>query len=329
MKNTFKRTASNASVWHMAARIAGFIPTVGNSITLDANDVTAYFARELEHVDTEIQRTKFAPLKAAEFLEITSGGGPNVNQETYRKVTEIGRAEWISNASTEVVYSDVVGSEYTRDVRSLASGYRYSVIELQNAAASPTIRLDTERKESAVNMVRRRIDDALLIGESTLGWTGLFNDANVPLVTAITGAWTTTATGHQIAADFGKLVRSLFKATKEHYEASVVGIPTAMIDAFDKPLTTTSDITVREYVEKTFKVKIVTSHHLDTAGAGGIFRVVAMAKGKDVVRGIVNQPFQELAPQHLGLDIRVPCFARAAGVQVRQPLAVAYMDLAA
>jgi len=330
MKRKFTRSAENAAIWMTAARVASFIPlNTHGTLTLDANDVTALFARELEHIDTELQRTKFAPLKSAEMLEITSGGGPNVNQETYRKVTELGRAAWISSAATEVPYSDVVGNEYTRNVNQLAAGYRYSVIEMQNAAASPTIRLDTERKEAAVNMIRRMIDTTLLIGDAKVGWTGLFNDANVPLVTAITGNWTTTATGHQIAADVGKLVRSIFKATLENYEASVLAIPNFMIDAFDKPLTTTSDITVKTYVEKTFNVKIITSHHLDTAGAGGIKRVVAMAKGKDVARGIVNQPFQELPPQHQGLDIRVPCFGRMAGVQVRQPLAIAYMDLSA
>lgn len=329
-KRKFVRSQDNADTWFMAARIAGLIPLSSTgTFTLDANDVTALFARELEHIDTEIQRTKFAPLKAAEFIAITAGGGPNVNQETYRKITEVGKAAWMGPAATEVPYSDVVGNEYTRDVRNLAAGYRYSVIELQNAAASPTIRLDAERKESAVNMIRRRIDDALLIGDADIGWTGLFNDPNVPLVTAITGNWTTTATGHQIAADIGKLVRSVFKATKEHYEAKYLGIPTAMVDAFDKPLTTTSDITVRAYVERTFGVTIVTSHHLDTASVGGGFRVIAGIKDKSVARGIVNQPFQELPPQHMGTDIRVPCIGRAAGVQVRQPLAIAYMDLAA
>lgn len=328
-KRKILRTAANAAVFVMAAKLAGIVPIQNKQgLTLDANDVTAYFQRELEHVDTELQRTKFAPLKAAEFLDITAGGGPNVNQETYRKVTELGEAEWSGGASTEVPYVDVVGTEYTRDVRNLTAGYRYSVIELQNAALG-TIRLDAERKEAAVNAIRRKMDAAALIGNTKLGWTGLFNDPNVPLVTAITGNWTTSATGHQIAADLGKLIRSIFKVTLENYEAKVLGLPTDFVEALDKPLTTTSDIPVREYVEKLYGVKIITSHHLNTAGAGGIKRVVACAKGKDVARFIANQPFAERPPQDAGMDVRVPCYARAAGTQVRQPLAVAYMDLAA
>lgn len=330
MKKPFIPSDKNRNVQYMAGIIAQLVQLQDeHGITLDANDVTPVFARELEHIDAELQRTKFAPLKASEFLEITSGGGPGVNEETYRKVTEVGAAKWSSSQDTEVPYADVVGTEYTRKVTQLTSGYRYTVVELQNAATSPTVRLDAERKEAAVNAIRRKMDNAALIGDAALGWTGLFNDPNVPLVTAITGNWTTAATGHQIAADVGKLVRSVFKATKENYEASILGVPTAMVDAFDKPLTTTSDITVRAYVEKVYNVTIITSHLLDTASGANGFRAVAAAKGKDVARFIANQPFQELKPQEVGTNINVPCFGRAAGTQVRQPLAVAYMDLAA
>ncbi len=330
-KKTFQLKDDNRAAYWMAGVMAQIVSVQDHDrgITLDANDVTALFARELEHIDAEIQRTNFAPLKAAEFLEITAGGGPGCNEETYRKVTEIANAKWASSQDTDVNYADVVGSEYTRKVRDINHGYRYTVVELQNAALSPTIRLDVERKEAAVNGIRRLMDTSALIGDAALGWTGLFNDPNVPVVSAITGGWTTTATGHQIAADVGKLVRSVFKATKENYAAKILGVPLAMIDAFDKPLTNTSDLTVKAYVEKTFDIKIIFSHHLDTASGTSGFRAVAAAKGKDVARFIANQPFQELKPQEVGTNVNVPCIGRAAGTQVRQPLALAYMDLAA
>jgi hypothetical protein len=330
MKLHTKPRPSNIARASLIAQIVLANPGTAQSITLDANDLTAVFARELEWVDQQLQRTEFLPLKSKELIDWDSRGGPGINQVTWRKVTEVGKAEWIGNVTTELPAVDVVGNEYTRDVRNLGALYRYSVFELKNAAESPTIRLDSERKSAAYNAVMRKHDVTALIGDTTIGWTGLFNDANVPLVTAITGNWSTSATGEQIAADLSKLVWSVYKATLENYEIDTLALPTAFAQVFDKVISNTG-ISVRKYIQDTFPQikRIITSVYLDTAGAGSIKRVLAFKKSKDVVLYGANDPFNEEPPQAAGLDFRVPVYGRSSGTQIRKPLAMAYMDLAA
>src|SRR5690606_8311461 len=134
MKLHIKPRPSNLARAALIAQIVLANPGTAHGITLDANDLTAVFARELEWIDQQLQRTEFLPLKSKELIDWDSRGGAGVNQVTWRKVTEVGKADWIGNTTTELPAVDVVGNEYSRDVRNLGAFYRYSVFELKNAA---------------------------------------------------------------------------------------------------------------------------------------------------------------------------------------------------
>jgi hypothetical protein len=318
----------------LAAQIAAFIsPThihqVAPHLTLDANDLTAVFARQLEWIDAELMREEFAPLKAEQLIPFHGAGGPGVNQVTYQKVTELGQAEFIGDGTTKLPRVDVVGTEYTRKVENLGAVYDYTIFNLLNIAANPTIRLDTERKAAALNAIRRLHDRTAFIGNSDLGWTGFVNDANVPLVTAITGDWAGSATPVQIVADINKLTWSIYIATKELYTADTLVIPTTIGEKLDQPIGDNADKTVRTFILETSAhvKKIETTHYLETAGASSAPRVVAYRKHPDVVRYGANSLFNEEPPQRVGLKIEVPCYGRSSGTQFRRPLASAYMDV--
>ncbi len=311
------------------AQLVGAIVMAGSgALTLDANDFTANFARELEWIDQKLQRTEHAPLKSQELMKWEDCGGPNVELVTWQKVTELGEAQFIGRRTTELPTVDVVGNEYSRQVKNLGVKYSYTVFEVKNSAASPTIRLPEERKRAAYNTVMRKHDKTALIGDANEGWTGFFNDPNVPLVTPITGGWL-TATGEQIIADLSKLIWSIFNATIENHEADTLILPSVFAGVMDKPISTGADKSLRAYILETFTQlkKIHTSHYLNTAGAGGIKRVVAYKNDGDVIRYGANDVFEEEAPQRDDLNIDVPCYGRTSGTQIKLPLAIAFMDM--
>jgi hypothetical protein len=297
-------------------------------LTMDANDLTAVFARELEWIDSTLEREQFAPLKSEQLIPYHPSGGPGVNAVTYRKVTELGRAEFIGNGTTQLPRVDVVGTEFSRRVENLGVAWAVTVFELLAVAANPTIHIDTERKAAAVNAVRRLHDRTAFEGNALLGWTGLINDPNVPLVTAITGDWA-TSTPLQKIADANKLTWSIFTATKELYEADTLIIPTSLGETLDQPLGDNADKTVRRFIlDNSAHVKrIETTHFLETAGAGSTRRIIAYKKHPDVLRYGANELFAEEPQQAKGLEFETPCHGRTSGTQIRRPLAMAYMDV--
>jgi len=299
-------------------------------LTLDANDLTAVFARELEWIDSKLEREEFAPLKSEALIPYHPMGGPGVDTVTYRKVTELGQAEFIGNGTTQLPRVDVVGTEFSRRVENLGVAWAVTVFDLLKVAANPTIHIDTERKAAAVNAVRRLHDRTAFQGNALLGWTGLVNDANVPIVTPITGDWANPATlPLQIVADINKLTWQIFVATKELYEPETLLIPTSLGVTLDMPLGADADKTVRTYIlsNSTHIKKIETTHYLETAGVGGTPRVLAYKRHPDVVRYGANEMFAEEPQQAKGLEIETPCHGRTSGTQIRRPLAMAYMDV--
>lgn len=299
-------------------------------LTMDANDLTAVFARELEWIDAKLEREEFAPLKSEQLIPYHPSGGPGVNTVTYRKVTELGLAQFIGNGTTVLPRVDVVGNEYSRNVENLGVAWAVTVFELLAVAVNPTIHIDTERKAAAVNAIRRLHDKTAFEGNSLLGWTGLINDPNVPVVTPVTGNWTTPATtALQIVGDINKLTWSIFVATKELYEPETLLIATSLGEILDKPIGDNADKTVRSFIlENSAHIKkIETTHYLETASVADGVRVMAYKRHPDVVRYGANELFAEEPQQAKGLEFETPCHGRSSGTQVRRPLAMAYMDV--
>jgi hypothetical protein len=297
-------------------------------LTMDANDLTAVFARELEWIDAKLEREEFAPLKSEQLIPYHPSGGPGIDTVTYRKITELGLAEFVGNGNTQLPRVDVVGTEYSRKVQNMGVAWAITVFELLAVAANPTIHLDTERKAAALNAIRRLHDRTAFQGNTTLGWTGFVNDANVPVVTAVTGAWA-TSTALQKIADINKLTWAIFTATKELYEADTLVMPTSLGLTLDVPLGDNADKTVRSFIlaNSAHVRKIETTHYLETAGAGNAPRVVAYKKHPDVLRYGANELFAEEPEQRKGLELETPCHGRTSGTQIRRPLAMAYMDV--
>lgn len=307
---------------HMLAR---FAPQL---LTMDANDLTAVFARELEWIDATLEREQFAPLKSEELIPYHPSGGPGINTVTYRKVTELGQATFIGNGTTVLPRVDVVGEEYSRKVENMGVAWAVTVFELLAVAANPLIHIDTERKSAAVNAIRRKHDRTAFEGSTVLGWTGLVNDPNVPLVTPGTGSWATSNPLQKIA-DINKLTWSIFVATKELYEADTLIMPTSLGETLDTPLGENADKTVRSFIiaNSAHIRKIETTHYLENASVTDGPRVLAYKKHPDVLRYGANEIFAEEPQQARGLEFETPCHGRTSGTQIRRPLAMAYMDV--
>lgn len=300
-----------------------------HGITLDANDLTAVFARELEFIDQVLQEEKFAPMKAEILVDYDPRGGAGVDQVTWRKVEELGVAEFVGDGTTTLPQVNAVGSEYTRTVKTLGAAWDLSVIDLARLSQNPSINLDASKKKACVNAIRRLHDRTCMVGSVALGWTGLVNDANVPLVTAITGNWNSTATADQILADFNKLYSSVYVATKENFEPDTFVIPTSLLEKFNAPIGTNADRTLMTFIRENYpSIKnIETSFHLETASAGTSVRAMVYKKSKEVMVYGANEAYAEEPPQRKGLVIETPAHGRSSGLQIFQPLAVAYMDV--
>lgn len=315
----------------MAGQVAALLIADGQlGMTLDAADVTIAFAREFEHIDQELTRTEFAPLSSEQLIPYDPGGGPTAQAETYRMVTQVGRARFAAHTAGDIPTVNVKAKEKTQKTEMLTVGYEYDVMDLLRSAENPTVRLDTELKTGAVEAIARLHEETAALGNAEFGWPGFVNCEDVPLVTPLTGDWLqTTTTPDDILNDVLELFYSVKSATLGVIEADTMAIPLSYEKLFNRRLGDGSDTTIREWLLKNIPglKSIVSWQFLDTADDAGTGpRVVVYRKSKDVLRYFANLMFREQPPQYKDLKIKIPCFGVAGGMSIRKPLGMAYMD---
>lgn len=318
----------NSARYLLLARLYGALLPPDAQQRLDATDGTAAFARQFEHVETELARTEFSPLKSEMFIEYDTSAPAGARSITHRTVTQVGNADFVDYYADDLPHADVFTVEDEVKCEPLGVQYFYSVDDVRAAAMDSTFRLDTERKQSAIDAMRRKHDQVAAIGSTKHARTGFINSSAVPTVSVITGTWA-AATSAQIVADVVKLWASIPAATKDVIQPDTLLLDTASHSLISsKPYGVDSDMTVLKWLLNNLDgcKKIDRWDRLGTAGAGSTKRMVAYKKSKDVVKYNAPDLFSEEAPQKRNLKIVTPCHAKTGFTEIRKPLGVAYMD---
>ena len=91
---------------------------------------------------------------------------------------------------------------------------------------------------------------------------------------------------------------------------------------------TDTDITIEQFCLKNLRgiQRIESWDKLNTAGAGGVARMMAFEASPRTGWLDIPQEFTPLAPQWKSLAYSVPCYAKTCGAIVPYPRAFAYMD---
>lgn len=307
-------------------------------INLDAAD-TVWFQRQLEAIDTTDYSELLPGNLARKFIPDISNVPEWANSYTYRMYSKKGRAKIAGANSDDAPRVTLVGTEHTRQIKMLENSYGWTVREIQQAAGTRTP-LDTMTVMAARAAMDAQIDTLLALGSSAHGIEGLLSLSAVdPADTTPTAKTTGTTWAHpsntadQILADINKVTTFLFQELKQTdapaFQKFVLLVPT---DAYARiattPRSSTSDTTILSFAleNNPWLESIEPWYMCDTAGAGGVGRLVAYPRNPLALGGLVPQEFRPLNPQERNTEIVVPVTASCGGVVCRYPVAVAYMD---
>jgi len=291
---------------------------------------TAVFARQFEFIEQEITRTEFSPLKSEEFIPYDTSVPAGTLSVTHRTITQTGNAGFVDHYADDLPHADIYAEEFTVKVEDLGVQYFWTVRDMQRAAIDPTIRLEPERKQSAIDAMRRKHDHVASVGSLQHGRTGFLNSDLVPLIVSNTLNWTESTSTADIVAAIQKLWTSIPTVTLDVEHPDTLLLPTAIHTLLgSKPYSPNHpELTVLKWLEKNLPgLKTIGRwERLSDAGVGGTRRIVAYRKSKDVVKYIAPELFAEEPPQRKALKFVTPCHAQTGFTDIRKPLAVAYMD---
>lgn len=303
-----------------------------NRATLDAAE-SAFFARQLEYIQSRTYDQKFPPLKARRYIPVNNQVDNAAAVYTFRAYSQFGVAKILASYSDDLPRADVKGQEFSIQIKGLGDSYGYNVQEIR-AASRAQVNLDAKKATAARRAVEVLIDQMGFAGDGKTNAMGLSNIPNAGsyVVPAGVGGGTewSTKTPLEILADLNGIENKIVRDTKENEIPDTLLLPLEQYQliAVTPMSATIPDTTILEYFLRTsqYVKNVDVWDKLDAAGAGGTDRMICYRRDPDAVELIVPQEFEQFPPQQRNLEWVVPCHARCAGVVAYYPLSISYGD---
>lgn len=310
---------------------------MSNILRLDAAE-SAFFARQLEAVDTELY-SQIYPDNIARTLIPTQPNIPDwARVYTWRTFDKFGKARLVANMADDLPRADISGSEESKVIKPIAASYGWDIFEVK-AASKTNTPLDSLKAVAARFAVETEIDSLLALGSTAHNMQGLLTLSNTTTFTPFTKgvggtSWLTGGvTGDEMARDVFGLVAKIVVAMKNAggavFQRFQIVMPIEQYSLIaQKRMGDGSDKTVLRFIlENSPFVEAITPWHLATgAGGSSTDRMVAYPKNPLVLAGLVPTEFTSLPPEQRNMEYVVNCYATVGGVICRYPVAVGYCD---
>lgn len=291
------------------------------------------------HIETEVYKIKYPDLDYASLVPVDSSANPFAKSVTYFSMDQAGEAGWINGNGKDVPIVGTSMEKHETAVYSAGVGYSFGFEEV-NQARMLGVSLESEMASAARRAYEQMVYSIAFTGDTTKGFTGLFNAAGVTAAsvaadgTASATEWS-AKTPNLILRDVNEAIISIHNTTKTVEIADTVLLPyTSFNYIASTPRSDNSDMTILEYLLRsnvytanTGQQLTIRGHRdLETAGAGSVKRMVAYRRSPEVLKLHIPMPHQFFPVQVEGFQFTVPGMFRLGGLDVRLPKAVIYRD---
>ncbi|PPT88893.1 hypothetical protein XarbCFBP8149_07295 [Xanthomonas arboricola] len=291
-------------------------------------------------IEPGVYRTVYPDIQYRDLIPVDTSGSEFATSVTYYSQDQYGKADWINGNADDIPKAGTNRSQFQTGVHTAGIGYGYGWEEVGRAQLLG-INLPNEDAAVARRASEVMVDRVALQGDASKGFTGLFNAAGVTPVAAPTGAWGTlqaagTATPDQIVADMNSAILNVFNGTNTTAIADRLLLPWSKFMLIStKKMSDNSDMTILQYFLANNVYTATTGQQLtvrglrdlDTAGAGGVARMIAYRYDANVLKLHMPMPHRFLPVYQSGpLRWDIPGVMRLGGLDVRLPKQVVYVD---
>lgn len=300
-----------------------------------AEDVSVFFARELDHVKAQSYDVEYPELTALSLFPISSEADAGAETITYYTYDKRGMAKVISNYSTDLPRADVIGKPTTVQIKSLGASYGYSAQEMR-ASRMAGKGLDARKAESARYAIDNATNKIAWAGDAENGLMGVLSTGqNIPLYSVPNGAsgqsdWA-HKTADEILADINGMQAQVADTTNnvERPDTLVLSADRYMLIS-NKRIDDTA-VTIKKfildnapYIKEIVSAAELGAKNVDTnpyaAASNGSAVALLFTKDERKLSLENPMPYYQYPVQAEKLETVVPCEARTAGVIVYYPL---------
>lgn len=287
-----------------------------------------FFNRELEATKSKTYDKKFTNLKVRQIIPVSFEAGPGAETIKYEQFDQVGMAKIVRDYAKDFRAADVVAKEFRSPVKSLGSGYQYSVQDVR-AARMAGKSLEQRKANAAKRAIMQSENSIGYFGDADHGLGGMLNNANVPVVALPhAGAWS-TLTADQLLDNLNANANNAINLTKGVESPDTMLLPVSEFSLISTKRIPDANTTVLKFFleSQPFVTQVDWLQELSTAGVGGVPRIVSYRRDPDWLTLEIPQDFEQFPVQEEGLAFKVPCHERIGGVLIYYPLAMAYSDI--
>jgi hypothetical protein len=324
----------------IASHLIGQVMVVDSTFRADADNVN-----NLTRALLEVRRTPYQVQYPA-LIGMTlvppdpENSDPGASHFTYNFEDRAGKARLGSSLKTMPPRVDVKVEEVPPIAfRDIDISFGFDVQELR-AAAMAKRALPKAKAEAARKAIAERHDDIILLADGTSDFEnlrGLFKLLNTTSHTVANGVAGTkgweTKTGMEIVNDLHAICNAVTTGTNGVENPDTVVLPLTLwtIAATTRVGDGIEDTALDLFIKQRKKLnpsftEVLVSVKLETAGSGGVRRMVAYSRDPDKVARVDSVEFEMFPPQLVGYETVTMCHARTAGVYSPFPKSVAYGD---
>lgn len=296
------------------------------------DDGMGFYISQLANLESKIYEAKYANINFAEMVPVKTDIPEWADSWDYISYDAVTLGKFIGSSADDLPSVALSANKSSVPIGYAGNSFDYSLDELRKTQQL-RIPVDATKGRAAFRGSQEHSQRVAYFGDSARGMTGMFNNPNLSLDNST--VWWPTATGQEIVDDLNSLLVEVWINSANTHLPNAIAIDSQRYATISsRRMDTGTDTTILQFFMKNNLFTTTTDQPLRVfprlqllgAGVGGADRMMAYELNDDNL-GMCNPiPWRALAPQMVGLNIKVPCEYKISGVEFRYPFSGAYRD---
>lgn len=297
-----------------------------------------FLVSQTAHIEAQAVEIKYPDIQYPQLIPVDTSAPEWAKSVTYYSTDKVGKANWFHAKAKDIHVADVERAKYDVGIEMADIGYRYDIEELGVAMMIPGMALTSDRAAAAIRAYEEFVDDVALRGKAEKSMYGIMNYPGITTVLAKnTGGNTTwdTKSADDILEDVNNALTGVYVNSLTVEMADTILLPVTALTILGTRRIPDTDKSIMSYLIENNVYKQITGQNLtiralrglETAGQNGSGRMVAYRRDPQVLKMHIPMPHRFLEVFRTApLVYDVPGIFRLAGLEVRRPGAVRYVD---
>lgn len=304
----------------------------------DAQQALGFATSQTAYIEQQVYETQYPDIQYPALIPTDTSANEWAKSVTYYSSDKTGRAGWFHHYAKDIHIADIDRTKNEVAIEMADIGYRWTLEELGQAMMIPGTNLSADRAAAALRAYEEFMDDIALRGKAEKNMLGIIN------YTGITTVLAGIETGHTvwnlksadgIIDDVNNAITGVYTESLTVEMADTILLPVACLTLISTKRIPNTAMSVLDYLRTKNVYTQITGQALtirgvrglETAGQGGSGRMVAYRRDPSVIKMHIPMTHRFLPIWQTGpLVFDIPGIFRVAGLEIRRPKAVRYVD---